>query len=269
MLINWELQMKWVYERLPISPRDDILATEAARQFCSRHYNLIRDALERLRKLLENRNVFIFGAGPSLEVAMIEMKPFFKKKSHHAILVAVNGVTEALLENDLIPHVVVTDLDGKVDVQIRALEEGAMMLLHWHGDNYQRIENIASELIHKGMVIPTVQLEGSSCAPNFGGFTDGDRAVSVACYHSAQKIILVGFDFGEFVGKYSKPSSVGVQKVTRFKKIKLEIAKEIIESLTSKNDIYQYFPENLENIVIEPIQGVKKITLPLLLSLVQ
>ena len=38
---------------------------------------------------------------------------------------------------------------------------------------------------------------------NYGGFTDGDRAVFIADHFKAKKIFLIGFDFNDDVGRYS------------------------------------------------------------------
>ena len=44
-------------------------------------------------------------------------------------------------------------------------------------------------------VIGTTQIEPISDVYNFGGFTDGDRAVFLAEHFGAKEIELVGFDF--------------------------------------------------------------------------
>ena len=60
---------------------------------------------------------------------------------------------------------------------------------------------------------------------NFGGFTDGDRAVFLAVQLGAKKLILAGMDFGKVVSKYSRPeidSEVG--PAGPIKELKLEYA---------------------------------------------
>ena len=53
---------------------------------------------------------------------------------------------------------------------------------------------------------------------NFGGFTDGDRCVFLAEYFNASKIVLIGMDFGQEIGKYSKHKVMN--RKTKIKKLK-------------------------------------------------
>ena len=50
-------------------------------------------------------------------------------------------------------------------------------------------------------VIGTTQAEPFPGIYNYGGFTDGDRAVFLAIHFGARKIILKGFDFDNPMGK--------------------------------------------------------------------
>ena len=66
---------------------------------------------------------------------------------------------------------------------------------------------------------------------NFGGFTDGDRAVFLAEELGAKKIFLIGFDFGEIVGKWSKPYLKEHASIWESKKKKFKIAQMLLEWL--------------------------------------
>ena len=77
----------------------------------------------------------------------------------------------------------------------------------------------------------TTQTKPIKKIENFGGFTDGDRAVFLAHHFNAEKIILFGMDFGKKIGKYSKTQ-------IRDKKIKikkLNHARKLLVWLASKN----------------------------------
>jgi len=84
---------------------------------------------------------------------------------------------------------------------------------------------------------------------NFGGFTDGDRCVFLGEFFEAKKIVLIGMDFGQEIGKYSK------QKVTnrKIKLKKLKFGKKILEWFASKSKAELYSTSN--------IKGYKKIRL--------
>jgi uncharacterized Rossmann fold enzyme len=62
---------------------------------------------------------------------------------------------------------------------------------------------------------------------NFGGFTDGDRAILTAIHFQSPIIGLLGFDFGKKIGRYSYQHSP-LKKDFQKKISKFEIAKDII-----------------------------------------
>ena len=73
----------------------------------------------------------------------------------------------------------------------------------------------------------TTQNYFSSELFNFGGFTDGDRAIFLAFYFQAPIIGLIGFDFGKKIGKYSLSHPKIVKDFAK-KKLKFEIAIRLI-----------------------------------------
>lgn len=72
---------------------------------------------------------------------------------------------------------------------------------------------------------------------NFGGFTDGDRAVFIADYFNAKEINLIGFDFNSKIGKYSFPQNKNLDLKIK----KLKWCKYLIEMLMKKNKNIKYF----------------------------
>jgi len=66
-------------------------------------------------------------------------------------------------------------------------------VIHAHGDNGPAVEAWAPRFT--GPVVGTTQAKPVGGLRNFGGFTDGDRAVLMAAHFGASKINLVGFDF--------------------------------------------------------------------------
>ena len=130
--------------------------------------------------------------------------------------IAANGATSALLKNNVLPEIIVTDLDGKVSDQLLANSRGSITIIHAHGDNIDNIKKFVLEF--KGYIVGTTQIDPKPYENihNFGGFTDGDRAVYLADYFHAKKIYLLGFDFGGEVGKYS----FSANKDKKLKKLK-------------------------------------------------
>src|SRR5438552_2479210 len=108
-------------------------------------------------------------------------------------LVAVTGLSYRTREKGLLPAILVTDLDGTVTDQVKANSEGAIAVIHGHGDNGPAVRQWAPRF--SGATVATTQSRPLGGLRNFGGFTDGDRAVFLADHFGAARIRLVGFDF--------------------------------------------------------------------------
>ena len=186
-----------------------------------------------LKKIIRGKEVFIFGAGPSLEESLISYKNDFSDK----IKIAADGATSALLRFGLNPDIIVTDLDGFVDDQINANSSGALTIIHAHGDNLKIIEKYVPKFI--GRVIGTVQINPKKYPnlENFGGFTDGDRAVFLANHFNAKKINLIGFDFTGDIGKYSFFKKKNIKQKLK----KLKWCEKLINILQSEHSNIFFF----------------------------
>ncbi len=158
--------------------------------------------LDRLMELIENRTCFIFGGGPSLEKETSDLicRMMEGRNRGELTLITADGSTSLLYRAGVMPDIIVTDLDGGIEDQIGAVKKGAVMVIHGHGDNREVIRDTVGKL--GGMVIGSTQLDPKDVpgAVNFGGFTDGDRAVHLADSLGASRIILLGFE-NENVGK--------------------------------------------------------------------
>ncbi|RZN63931.1 MAG: DUF115 domain-containing protein [Candidatus Methanoliparum thermophilum] len=127
-------------------------------------------------------------------------------------IIAADGATSLLLNIDLSPDIIVTDLDGNIDDILMAEERGSLIVIHAHGDNIDKIKKYVPKFKN---VIGTTQSSPFDNIYNFGGFTDGDRCVFLAKHFGAREIILAGFDFED-------------QTVTDRKRKKLEWAKRLL-----------------------------------------
>ena len=162
----------------------------------------------------------VFGAGPSLKEHVRMLKEDYDLKNY--VLVSADGATTALIEERLVPDIVATDLDGKIDDILLANLRGANMAIHAHGDNIDKIASLTSFFNN---VIGTTQAQPIGNLYNFGGFPDGDRALFLAVALGASEITLAGMDFGTRVTKYSRPNlEVDVADADEFKRKKLKYA---------------------------------------------
>jgi hypothetical protein len=189
-------------------------------------------SLEKLEKIIKNKEIVIFGAGPSLEKSI----DLHKIVINNYIKISADGATTALLQNDFLPDIIVTDLDGYVPDQIKANSNGSVVIIHAHGGNFSEMIKFVPEF--KKNIIGSTQINPQPFENihNFGGFTDGDRAVFLASHFNAKKILLIGFDFNDEIGVYSFPEKK--DKFLKFKK--LNWCKKLIELLIKKNENIYY-----------------------------
>ncbi len=130
--------------------------------------------------------VSIFGSASRLESDVRDSSP-------QGTLISAGSATSRVMAMGLMPDIVVTDLDGDIDSQIEASDKGAVTIMHAHGDNEDLIMRYAKEF--HGKVLITTQSKPDNILCNFGGFTDGDRAVCIARHFGCSKIRLYGFDY--------------------------------------------------------------------------
>jgi len=142
-------------------------------------------SLDLLEEKIKDKRVNVFGAGPSLEGI---------ERFEEGTNISANGATSFLIGKNVIPDIIVTDLDGKIDDLIKANEMGSIAVIHAHGDNIRAIKRHAAKFKN---VMGTTPLPPFGKLHNFGGFTDGDRAVYLAEHFRPERIVLYGMDLDD------------------------------------------------------------------------
>jgi uncharacterized Rossmann fold enzyme len=131
------------------------------------------------------QHVSIVGAAASMEGAV-------GKLSEEETIISAGSATSRLMKMGIVPDILVTDLDGDVDSEIEAMKKGSLAFIHAHGDNMTRIEEVIPLLTIP--FVPTIQCKPFGNVYNFGGFTDGDRAVLIALHFGVKHIKTIGWD---------------------------------------------------------------------------
>src|SRR3989449_4743177 len=129
--------------------------------------NRVPDSI--LRKIIRGKEVTVAGNGPNLEDEIGEAR---------GVLLTADEATSVALGRGLLPAILVTDLDGVVADQVKANTEGTIAVIHGHGDNGPAVREWAPRF--SGGTVATTQSRPLGGLRNFGGFTDGDRAVFLA-----------------------------------------------------------------------------------------
>jgi len=198
------------------------------------------DNTQKITKLIQGKTVFVIGSGPSLSFALPKLKKL--KKS---IKIAADSSLKPLLENGIIPDIVVTDLDGDEDAIKKLSKKKSIFVIHAHGDNIEKLHMVKKIK----NCIGTTQTEPFNKIQNFGGFTDGDRGVFLASHFEAKRIILFGMDFGRRIGKFSNTKKS--DRDTKLKKLKIGEDLLIWLSTITKSELFT---------TSKSIEGFKKIS---------
>lgn len=192
-----------------------------------------------LDKKIKGKRILIIGAGPNLD-----LYTSFIKKNKSYIKIVADGAVKFLIENNIKPDIVVTDLDGDLRFLIKAEKLGAIIVIHAHSDNIALMEKYVPKFRR---IIGTTQVMPVPHVFNYGGFTDGDRCVFLAEEFGAKDIVLVGMLFDDNIGPYSKDKINNV----KVKREKLQIAKKLLQVLAKNSK------SNLFDTSKKPIIGFK------------
>ena len=198
------------------------------------------DVYEKIINLVKEKTVFVIGSGPSLSAAIPKLKEF-----KESIKIAADSSIKLLVENAIIPDIIVTDLDGDEDTLNKIAKTKSIFVVHAHGDNLEKLE-FAKKFKN---CIGTSQSTPFNQIQNFGGFTDGDRGVFLANHFEAKKIILFGMDFGKRIGKFSETK----ESERKVKLMKLKKGESLLEWLSTitKSELFT---------TSKSIKGFKKIS---------
>ena len=209
MISGWNERYSKIIKEFKFDEKKD---NESAIQLNSLLKNT--EANNKLTNLIRGKTVVVIGSGPSLsrDISKIKNLPKLTK-------IAADSSAKILVENHIIPEIIVTDLDGDEHTLRKLARTNSFFVVHAHGDNVEKIK-IAKKFKYW---IGTTQTKEFGKLQNFGGFTDGDRAVFLANHFQAEKIILIGMDFGERIGRYSytknSERNVKLKKLKRGKKL--------------------------------------------------
>ena len=219
---GWETKFKEIRKEFEYTEKDDLISAKKLNSFLKK-----KSSKKEFQKRIHGKTIFIIGAGPSLTKSLK-----YIKKSKNVTKIVADGAVRALLEKNIKPDILVTDLDGDLESIKKIGKTKIPIVVHAHGDNFDKLE-IVKEFSN---VTGTTQTKKVGKLENFGGFTDGDRCVFLAEYFNAKKIVLIGMDFGQKIGKYSKHRIVN----RKVKIKKLKFGKKTIEwfGTKSKADLF-------------------------------
>ncbi len=227
---RWSETYQWIVETLGINPETDYHAVEVLSQLINGNSLSPAD----LKGLITGRNAIVLGAGPSLDEGLDTLLTYRQLlQKGNSILVVADTAVKPVLDHGIYPDIVVTDLDGDINAIMEAASSGSVIIVHGHGDNIERLQKHVPELLElKARIIGTTQVEPRGNVYNFGGFTDGDRALYMASLMGARRIVMIGMDLGYVVGRYAVKKFAGNPLGYSRKLVKLMIAAKLLEDLS-------------------------------------
>ncbi len=145
-----------------------------------------RDDAARLEELCAGSTVTVCGNAPCLKEEACRCE---------GAIFAADAAADVLWRAGIRPDAVFTDLDGAEESFFAMNREGTVMVIHAHGDNIPLIRRWVPRF--EGPLVLTCQSRPFGHVHNWGGFTDGDRAVFAADDLGAARIVILGFDLDD------------------------------------------------------------------------
>ncbi len=195
---DWEPVYQEICEYFSFDPAEDDRAAHILASLTT------QDAIDLLKSRIAGKPVTICGNAPTLSQELDAIS---------GVIIAADAASGVLIRHGITPDVIVTDLDGIEDEAVTLNRKGTILVVHAHGDNIPRIQTWVPRM--KGPLVLTTQGKPFDHIYNFGGFTDGDRAVYLAYEMQASDVKLVGFDLDDLM-------------VTPMKKGKLQWARKLL-----------------------------------------
>ena len=204
MISGWKKRYSDILKEFKYNEKKDVESAIQLNSFLKKS-----NINEKIIRLIEGKTVFVIGSGPSLSRAIPRLQNYKK-----TIKIAADSALKILIENGVIPDIIITDLDGDENTLKKTAKTKSIFVVHAHGDNIEKLK-LTKKFRN---CIGTTQSNPFNKIQNFGGFTDGDRGVFLANHFKAKKIILFGMDFGNRIGKFSNTKKI--EKKTKLMKLK-------------------------------------------------
>ncbi|MDV0443830.1 6-hydroxymethylpterin diphosphokinase MptE-like protein [Methanorbis rubei] len=180
---EWEPYYSEILDFFGFSRDDDERAAEILAEI------LPRDDIDLLKQTIAGNSCIVCGNAPSLA------KDIAKTDFSGKVIIAADAAARILLKHGHRPDVIISDIDGMDDDFLAMNNKGTILVLHAHGDNIPLVKSWVPKVA--GPFVATTQATPLPHVYNFGGFSDGDRAVFCAHELGAASVSLIGFDLDD------------------------------------------------------------------------
>tara|TARA_B100001179_G_C18547632_1_gene384546 strand:+ start:460 stop:1221 length:762 start_codon:yes stop_codon:yes gene_type:complete len=225
---EWLPYYDQIVDKFDYNPEKEHKAAEILSLVLRKHAIKYND----LKDLVSNKPVLILGAGGTLDKDLIKLRQ--TNCLSKFITIATDGATSGIMDICMAyPHLIITDLDGKLPDIINASNKGSTVIVHGNEHNIKRVVDYTPRFTKK---LGTTWSTSRPNVHNFGGFLDGDRAICMALSLNAEFIVTIGMDYKGFIGKYSRTPI----RIRKTKQAKLKFSKSFLEKVRETTKIKCY-----------------------------
>ena len=213
---EWEGWYKEILDTLGFSREGDENTAELLDKILDEKGCLtLEQFFDEIMEKKDTSKFIVVGAGPSIKKHIKYVKENYDLNDY--LIVSADGATTAMLEDDLVPSL------------------GSYFVIHAHGDNEPLINKWTTSF---DKILGTTQSKPVGHLYNFGGFTDGDRAMFFTIALGCKEMVLAGMDFGTTVTKYSRPNIEGpTGPADEVKTKKLIFAERLLAWIKENTDV--------------------------------
>ena len=203
---GWKTQFKEIRKEFGYLEKDDLISANKLDSLLKG-----KNSKNQFQNMIKGRTVFIIGAGPSLTRSLK-----YIKKSKNVVKIVADGAVRALLEKNIKPDILVTDLDGDLKSIEKIGKTKIPIIAHAHGDNYEKLE-IVKKFRN---VVGSTQTKKMGKVENFGGFGKYskhriiNRKIKIKKLKFGKKIV-------EWIGTKSKADLFSTNRIKGYKTIRM------------------------------------------------
>ena len=127
---GWKTKFNEIRKDFGYSEKEDLISAKKLNFLLKR-----KNSRKQIQNIIRGKTVFVIGAGPSLSKSLK-----YIKKSKNVTKIVADGAVRALLEKNIKPDILVTDLDGDLESIKKIGKTKIPIIVHAHGDNSNKLE---------------------------------------------------------------------------------------------------------------------------------
>ncbi|MDH5431683.1 MAG: DUF115 domain-containing protein, partial [Nitrosopumilus sp.] len=124
MVLGWKKRYSDILREFRFSEKEDKKSAILLNSILKKS-----DIDKKIKNMVKGKTVFVIGSGPSLSLAIPKLKKYKK-----IVKIAADSSIKPLVENDIIPDIIVTDLDGDEYTLKKVGKTNSIFVVHAHGD---------------------------------------------------------------------------------------------------------------------------------------